>query len=98
MMRDYILSKYSGTSCKWRPLLTAAFRKPCFNSHTNSLFLNSRTLPTTKAIFIYKKLGLFFVLTASPFITFFSTDFSFILCINCTEFVAHNYLFLGAIC
>ena len=32
------------------------------------------------------------------FITFFSTDFSVILCINCTEFVAHNYLFLGAIC
>ena len=26
-VRDYILSKYSGSSCKWKPLLTAAFKK-----------------------------------------------------------------------
>ena len=28
MIRDYILSKYSGSSCKWKPLLTAAFKNP----------------------------------------------------------------------
>ena len=34
------LTKCNRHSCKWTALLTAAFTKPHFNSHTNSVFLN----------------------------------------------------------
>ena len=50
------LTKCNRHSCKWTALLTAAFTKPHFNSHTNSVFVNP-----------HKRLQIFLGFTSSIF-------------------------------